>query len=433
MTDARSMFRIRVLAAISAIVMLVVALFGFGAVKADSAGNGESAPSDPGLKRELYYFSDYEGSQSFAAGLDVDGGLDKVELYYCDQGTMYIDFINLHLDLGTFNDISDSYIIMEMRQGFSFQIDDGANSDELLPNKLKSIFAELKNCGCKIMFVCGTDESRFAGYTDFLEYVDIHVNTDLLNIFIQNIFVRAVSDGGSSQTEGKLKDCTIIFDQSIAYGVDSSEIVSSWFLRTYFIPLIRFGYYEELYGTNFTVAEVMEANNISVLCNLSGNSCYDVFEQVTVDFDYNCDKYFYGRNVYAVGTSWYGDVYAYGWIQDVLYLRGNYEGCYNKLSVYIYDSDGYNLDEYCGSGIYTTTGASISLIYDVMVAFINDEDLHAYNNYNGRCVVSYKPVPVGSDGWMILFGLDEGLTLPCWQIIMDENDAAYYLSGSGIF
>ena len=95
MTNTRSMFRIRILAALSAIVMLVVALFGFGFAKAESAGDGESAPADPGIKRELYYFSDYENCQGFAAGLEADGNLDNVEWYYCAQGREYIDFIRV--------------------------------------------------------------------------------------------------------------------------------------------------------------------------------------------------------------------------------------------------------------------------------------------------------------------------------------------------
>lgn len=42
--------------------------------------------------------------------------------------------------------------------------------------------------GCKIMFICGTDETKFVYENEFLEYVDIHINTDTLTTFWKALF-----------------------------------------------------------------------------------------------------------------------------------------------------------------------------------------------------------------------------------------------------
>lgn len=83
--------------------------------------------------------------------------------------------------------LNNAYVIVEINKmipGNTF-----SDTNETWFNQLRDLFREMKSNGCNIMFVCGTEETLFEDCTDFLDYVDIHVNTDTFSLFLINIFL----------------------------------------------------------------------------------------------------------------------------------------------------------------------------------------------------------------------------------------------------
>lgn len=435
MTNTRSIFRIRVLAALSAIVMLVVALFGFGVAKADSAGGGDSAP-DSWRKRPLLYISDYDGGASVANSLLRSGYVTGLDYRQCPDGMTFLDFIDSVRESDTFESISNYCVIVEMNKRFPMQIDN--NDLRLLTTAFGEMFSALKSRGCYIMFINGTDESSFVNHRAFLDDVDIHINTDMLYTFIQNIFYRAIVDCGLDYLSGDLKihDCTFILDKSVADGSSEASVVSTWFIRNYFITFIRHAYYDDLFGTEMTVAALLnEHAHISVLCHVDGDIYYDLFKLQSVRLDfYNSNEYLVDRHVYAVGITWATEQYTKSWITKMSVLS-NYDLLTGEYSfpVFVYNSAAYDLYEY-GSYLHVINNAYIPVIHSAIIDFVNGAPLDSYNNYDGRCEVSCKAVPGGSDGWLLLFGDDgDWFFIPGWQVIMTQDEYDYYYSTDGIF
>lgn len=104
------------------------------------------------------------------------------------------------------------------------------------------------------------------------------------------------------------------------------------------------------------------------------------------------------------------------------------EDCYNNfysVEAYLYNvlatslpSHGFKLYP-CVSELFKLDNGYLDKIIN---DFINGNDLSIYNNYNGKCIVSYKPLLVSADGWMKTNS--EGDYIECWSTYMNEED--YY-------
>lgn len=55
---------------------------------------------------------------------------------------------------------------------------------------LEYVFSTLKTNNCKIMFISGTDEDTFYYRRSFLNYVDVHVDTDFLYSLVKGLIYR---------------------------------------------------------------------------------------------------------------------------------------------------------------------------------------------------------------------------------------------------
>lgn len=117
--------------------------------------------------------------------------------------------------------------------------------------------------GCKIMFICGTDETKFVYENEFLEYVDIHINTDTLTTFLESIIYRWQENCGTTS----VSDTTFILDKNFSNIIEPEFCdQNSWFLRYYFMPFIRHVYMDEIRNLRHTNYRVLRDNNIHILC-----------------------------------------------------------------------------------------------------------------------------------------------------------------------
>lgn len=105
----------------------------------------------------------------------------------------------------------------------------------------------------------------------------------------------------------------------------------------------------------------------------------------------------------------------------------------DPFPVFVYNSADYDFSEF-NSNVCVMNNAYVPVIHDAIVDFVKGYSLDAYDNYDGRCVVSCKAMPVGSDGPFLLFsGGDDWFFIPGWQVIMTQDEYDYYFSASGIF
>lgn len=86
-----------------------------------------------------------------------------------------------------------------------------------------------------MIFVNGVEEARLLGldldydtspYTEFLQYVDIHINTDMFTLFMDNI-LRIQFD------YEPINNFCFVLDET--FGDDLIEFIDSWILRIIFL------------------------------------------------------------------------------------------------------------------------------------------------------------------------------------------------------
>ena len=154
--------------------------------------NAAAAENDEPTSGHLYYFSDSAESAARCREFVSDGLINTYTLYYYTPDK-FADTFRKNFDNSEYSGISNSYVIFEMASaGFPTEIDDGTTKP--FPCVLADFFSYLKTTGCKIIFISATDEAHYIHYNDFLDYVDIHVKTDIFFKFITSVLYHAAQD-----------------------------------------------------------------------------------------------------------------------------------------------------------------------------------------------------------------------------------------------
>lgn len=269
---------------------------------------------------------------------------------------------------------------------------------------LEDIFGYLKGyMHCKIAFICDTDEAKFAGYATFLNYVDIHVNTDIRTPFAHSVMYR-ISPLIEANTPNDM-EIMILFDS----------------------------HYADAYN---------DAQNADVTYNLNDRTSYQIMSEIMYVLEDMCNAQSSSLNDIAQACRVNYNVRLYSVSPGGIFknLEGNTtismtDAVYNaKELVYIMRPDA-NLNLNCrlledlicsftpddfyaysfGSVSVPAPEASLLTIYELvytyeecftrrveaMIDFLEDEDLSDYNNWYGVCDISYKILGTGPDGWMI--------------------------------
>lgn len=284
-------------------------------------------------------------------------------------------------------------------------------------NLLYSFFSQLKENKeneCKIMFICGFDEARFMSHNAFLDFVDIHVNTALLENFMYNTINRIQSDG-------RIDNRTIIFDSALSFGMgkdaDTGHALSNIYFKNYFFRFFIYAYKKEI--TN-EVNSVFVKNGIKFLFFIDDGEFYDGVEDVIIRDTENdgytyLNEYLNNEKVCVVGASWKGEdkleeLYT---ILDFAYRAG---GSSADMEFYIFNSQNYPLNFING---YTLREEGNDLgwfeytLSIIAADFICGNDLTIYDNWDGRCIVTYKPVTFSPNGWFYDFGWNRD-SYPKW-------------------
>ena len=255
---------------------------------------------------------------------------------------------------------------------------------------LSDLFSSWRSDGCKVIFVNGVEEARLLGldldydtspYTEFLEYVDIHINTDIFTIFMDNI-LRIHFD------YEPIDNFLFVLDESL--GKDWLEFIKSWVFEDYILNYMIMTdgrRIEELGGLFY----YLEYNNINFL----------FYDGSSLDSLYEATEFWNESNMCAIGTNGLGNAYAELWLSDMTDLRemkdenfAIYEFLYPDWSEGVWSY--YDIVKMAWSvKLY-----QLDEFWDIFDAVGFEEDLTVFDNWYGRSeVITYKPF-VGEGGWM---------------------------------
>lgn len=366
----------------------------------------------------VYYISDNPESKAYQqAILDSNAVSNCILKQY--EPSKFWDEVTLLLNGGEFfADIRDAYVIFEMESGFKREIvESGETPTEI--SLLDSLFQTLKQRGCKIMFICGTDEMCFRvnNYNSFLDYVDIHVNTDIWQLFIGNVFYIASE---ACSAEYQFYDTTFILDASLSKNMETQREENTFYqsiLRTYLRP----AYYSWVAAhPGGSTIEFLSDTNVKLFCHTGGKTFYDVLGD---EYIHTEDQEFLNTiandHIYAIGTTWSGESSAQEWIRLMLGIRNDYR---INFPIYVCNDNCVYCTEYEATDVYLSgwvTGTT-----DVIIDFVSGADMTPYDNYFGRCDVTHKPLLQGADGWMRDPG--EIFKVPGWYIYIDSETYKYF-------
>ena len=402
----------------------------------------KTAFADGGVQRtKVYYITDYAGSDKIEQEIISQTSLTSNPLtverkYYPRE--MLQDILKEDEDFKITHpyviedffqevaEISDAYVIFEMRWAMKVQVIPEDGSEPKLTENLSRIFSMLHEVNnCKIMFICGTDENRFGQYTNFLDYVDIHVNTDIFYLYVAAIFGRIKSACGSEQWQ----NVTFIFDESMTT-VDTGVEFRSWFLNNYFIPYIRAVYRDQI-ENGMTQREIFENNNIKILChstedNSYPNRFYDVLQDYYFDWEEDL-KRIENERIYALGTTWNDEdsdePYSLRWTRLIQNLCPTIGMDNDQYEIFVYDDARHDFTEFNDPGVYTAYTEN-DVNYVILPFVKGDGNMVRFDNWKGRCVITHKPLDPYENGW-----LGEGeieIDMSGWQYFMTQEDYDYF-------
>ena len=372
---------------IIAVLLLSLAIFAAPFTGVTVAKAQEPAPDQPTFEYDqLYWFSDNSNSQTYFQQLVLAFPQIDMEMY-CEEYDFYEHFINAFM-ANEFSDVANAYVIFELRNGINDWV-------TISGCALYDVFSYFDSKDCKIMFINGTEELKFYKQNNFLDFVDIHINTDLLTVFLSSLFYKVETDYGDTQ----FRDVTFFIDAYFSDKVDEGYL-SCWFFKDYLLRFIRSVYREEIEGNGMKNCDVLTNKSIKIICDL-GNGTY--FDAAHGTFSASNAEDLYERisndRFYAIGHTRLGSTYSQGWYNLAKNLKTYFNP--NMAGIYVYNEAQYTFYD---DSVYTQ-GSGLGLFSQIVSDFIYGNSLITYDNWVGRCEVTHKDIPQGPGGWLYCFGI----------------------------
>lgn len=362
------------------------------------------------VQKTLYYFSDDSHCINYKTQLVNFNIVDVCVLYNWSDESRYRFFEDAYFenyDYIDWNNMQNAYIIFEMNTGFRENQDLQAG-DTVFPLVLEDLFSYLKSQGCHIMFICGTDESLFENYNHFLTYVDIHINTDIFSSFMIQIF-ESIIDNGSE----RFGNVTFILDESFGglSGISENAFFINWIKR-----YIEFNNPEYLYILDSNWQWICEDLGIKIFIYSNGSYRDAFYPQVVLpDPDTNYEyfmQYIINPYICAIGTSWRGSQALSEFVEAIDDL-GESMQC-DDLMLYVYNQSSFPLPDLSNCTLHKA--GAYADYYDIIVDFLNDENLSDYDNWDGKCDITHKAMLFGEDGWITC----PSRTYSCWYVYAER-------------
>lgn len=377
-----------------------------------------NAEEDDGAFDTLYYFSDNVDSLDYKEMFLELELVDSVELTYYEHAT-FINYIRETFYEGElYEQIENAYVIFEVDDLLKEEI---VSTTVTFSDILFDIFYTMKENNCKIMFICGTDETRFERYSKnaFLDYVDIHINKDIYTIFLWNIFHNMEDECGGSM----ISNCTFILGENISENV-LQGCQYNIFFNEYFLPYISERFSGACTNASQMNMQLLRNYNIDVFCNTMNDNAISTYYSPIYEYNVVLDTDFYfselqNTHACAIGKEINEDD------GDFMDLLSDRRLLGREYPIYIYDSTNYFLLPITIPNAYEAEVYE-DLIPDILLDFLSDEDLTQYDNWSGRCNITYKVITPGDGGWLKDLAEEGEAPIVTWSIYSSEDDEAIY-------
>lgn len=380
-----------------------------------------NADNIPIEQRQVYYFSDnsnlYSSISSKMSEIGIPSANYHNELVREDITTFTEDFIDYASSTTYSNIPQNAYIIFEMRTNL---VDyEGLNLTSYLFIQLREMFSSLKNKNCKIMFISGTEECLLYLENDsdhpshsaaaFLDYVDIHINLDLLYVLSEGISQR-LSDA----------------EQLTLYMDTHSDVFLKYLLR-----ILRYKYDLRGVGNLYLNSQsaILNALYVNEQVTIFGKLSNNKYKLLNTDQEYFFNEMIedpvLNGKVAAIAMPMQYDYPPFSsFVNEMNSLRNSYGEtfdffAYNPTNINL--SDLTDLFNVCSVWLEPSNFFTVTL--PVMIKkFLNDEQLQQYDNWFGRAAINHKPIAFGSGGWIDMgniAGAYEEQTPPPWICLWD--------------
>ncbi len=228
--------------------------------------------ADDSLPPKVYYFTDETNDLHFTNNcLAIELVTDNFQIYReTNQQQFWGTIMNGDTPLQPIVITPNTKIIFEASQGIP--ADAFGDNDEEPINFLIDYFESLQSPNCQIMFICDTDESRFAGDIVFpRSLVKLHVNTDLRTVFAANVI-----DEIEDIHNGDLNNCVFLIDRNscaelFMVGRQNMEpnACPNFYFYDYLITHLKKIASDESYSSFETM---LNEKNITILCQYDVSS-----------------------------------------------------------------------------------------------------------------------------------------------------------------
>lgn len=353
----------------------------------------------------LYYYSDYNQSPAYCQSFVSMGLINDYVFCYGPLNDLTAR-ISADYNAGVIS--PNSYIVLELRNGFS-------KDNGVFISSLYNLFGNLKEHGCKIMFIDGTNEIRYVGHDAFLDYVDIHINVDVFFALVSNMFLQACQTCGGDM---QLRDLSFILDKSLTENIEYMDYQKSWFFNNYFDAYFKSVYESELLSGGVSRAQLLQSYGIQTLCHTPDDTSADRFYalEATAFTDLNTFLSDNSNPVFSMGATYLGQTYSLDWIR---LMTAGRTAASRDFPIYIHNDANYAFGEYSAPDVYPLTQPDL---FDVMADFLADEDMTVYNNVEGRCIVTYCPL-CANNGWLADSHYGDGdFYVKYWKLYLTQEE-----------
>ena len=369
----------------------------------------------------VYYFTDNPNSYAIATYLETNTS----NTYNTGVNFHYVPFLSANdsegqiqtiYQSGGYNQITNAYVIIECY--YKFKKSENGSLEARL-SELKTIFSTLKLNGCETMFVCATDQNQFIHNRNFLNYVDLHIDTDAYYTFITSALYRSSYYYDAEPIGG----FNMYLNQSVAKCISPHfSITDSYFYTSILAPYLEYTYATELTTAPNGVPDLLNYGYSDYFINLrlfyQDNDFYNLYND---DFGYDTknvfDIDFIDNNISFIVSSFGTQTATSNYINHLLYLR-DYHG--SSFPIYFYNEHGYQIEDqgYQDDDVFMMYGPYVTTptLQAIMLDFIDAEDVTVYDNWSGRCELTHKMSVGNGEGWLLGVVGD-----PYWQLTDDPE------------
>ena len=376
----------------------------------------------------IVYITDNSNCNSFKSQIISNTNYTTTDITMYDWSSSFYSYFSTNYS--TLYNVEESYVIFEISHGFDEYI---VNNNTYFTDELYDLFEEMKNNDCLILFISGTDESKYYSQNDFLDFVDFHIITDTKHVFIMNMFYELEQHNGLPPIG---VDVTFSYDLLYFFGgyYDDNNAIppKMGFRNKYLLPYVN-SRFEDLILNNYTQAEALNESDSYFYVELGNNNMYDSISGHTNE-SIDLSTFIPNYSWHCVGAS--NGVYNESslWINMIIQSSPEY--------LYYYDANAYNILNSYNSipyiNMYTSTpNFSSPSILMMTIDFLGCGQNYygIYDNYDGRCDVTHIMYTSGNCGWMISFANDSFDWFNCWDMYINYESGnglgcAYYDDGS---